>query len=92
LVDIFNGAYQSVSGESITRRIFIFLAAGDPLGGIETSSFESVVGLEVELITVVRSLSREGRRLLKFTPPDIFNFCKNSIFPRALHLSFCFDA
>jgi len=92
LVYIVNGAYQSVSGESITRRIFIFLAAGDPLGGSETSSFESVLGLAVEVLTVVRSVSREGRKLLKFTPPDIFNFCRNSIFPRALHLSFCLDA
>lgn len=82
-------AYQSVSGESITRRIFIFLAAGDPLGGKLTSPLESVFELAVELKLVVRSLSREGRRLLKFTPPDIFNFCKNSMLSQNLALSVC---
>lgn len=85
-------AYQSVSGESMTRRIFIFFAAGEPLGGKdETSSFESCFGLEGEVKFVVRSWlsEREGRRLLKFTPPDIFNFCKNSIFHAVTTLELC---
>lgn len=84
-----------MSGESITRRIFIFFAAGEPLGGKgETSSFESCFGLEGEVKFVVRSwLSvREGRRLLKFTPPDIFNFCKNSIIHAVTTLELCLES
>lgn len=84
-----------MSGESITRRIFIFFAAGEPLGGKgETSSFESCFGLEGEVKFVVLSwLSvREGRRLLKFTPPDIFNFCRNSIIYAVTTLELCLES
>lgn len=81
--------YQSVSGESITKSIFIFLAAGDPLGGRLASSFESFRALVGELGLAVRSLSREGRKLLKFTPPEIFSFCKNSMFSMLPALEVC---
>lgn len=85
-----NFSHQSVSGESMTKRIFIFLAAGDPRGGKLTSSFESVLCFVGEFGPVEgRSLSREGRRLLKLTPPEIFNFCKNSMVSRLTALEFC---
>ena len=85
-----NSSHQSVSGESMTKRIFIFLAAGDPRGGKLSSSFGSFRCFVGEFGPVEgRSLSREGRRLLKLTPPEIFNFCKNSMVLRLTALEFC---